>query len=184
MATIADFREDGRYTNVAILLHWTIAALIVANLAVGFFQESWLKGTMPLHKSIGLTVLGLSVVRLGWRLAHRPPPLPATVRPWEKGLAHLTHWLFYALMILMPLSGWVFTSAGSRKYPTTFFGLFTVPPIVGQDKALGDTVAERHGQMAWILLALIVLHVAGALKHRFVDRDRTLARMAPGVGEA
>jgi cytochrome b561 len=173
---------QARYTRVAITLHWLIAALIVANLVIGLLHESLLKGTIPLHKSIGLLVLALSVVRLLWRLVHRPPPLPATVKPWERGLAHLNHWLFYALMILLPLSGWVFTSASPERHPTRFFGLFTVPPIAGQDKALHDAVSGRHTQFAYLMIALIVLHLAGALKHRLFDRDGTLARMLPGSG--
>lgn len=169
------------YTRVAIALHWIIALLILANLAIGLWQETWLKGTMPLHKSIGLTVLLLSVVRLGWRLAHRPPPLPNGTRAWEKRLAHLNHGLFYLLMFLLPLSGWVFTSAGSRKYPTVFWGMFPVPPIVGQNPALSDTVATRHMQMAYLMIALIVLHLAGVAKHQFLNRDRTLERIWPGT---
>src|SRR5215469_4189815 len=94
-----------RYSHVAIALHWTIAVLIIVNLTIGLLHESLLPGTIPLHKSIGMLVLILSVIRLGWRFTHRPPPLPVTVKRWEKGLAHAVHWLLYALMILIPLSG-------------------------------------------------------------------------------
>lgn len=174
-----------RYTNVAIVLHWTIALLIVVNLVIGLFHDSLFPNAIPLHKSIGMTVLALAVVRLAWRLAHRPPPLPASVRPWEKGLAHAVHWLFYALIILLPLSGWVFTSASPKRHPLSFFGLFGLPMApVAQDKALSHSIAERHEQLAWLMIGLLVLHVAAALKHRFVDRDRTVDRMLPGVGPA
>lgn len=172
-----------RYTRVAVALHWTIAVLIVANLTIGLLHDSVLPGAIPLHKSIGMLVLALSVVRLGWRLTHRPPPLPATVKRWEKGLAHAVHWLLYALMILMPLSGWVFTSASPKRHPLDFFGLFPLPMFpVAQDKQVSNVVAERHEQLAWLMIALLVLHVGAALKHRIVDRDRTLDRMLPGVG--
>jgi cytochrome b561 len=120
-----------------------------------------------------------------WRLTHRPPPLPATVKRWEKGLAHAVHWLLYALMILIPLSGWVFTSASPKRYPLSFFGLFPLPPFpVTQDKELSHMIAERHEQFAWAMIALLVLHIGAALKHRFLDRDRTLDRMLPGAGPA
>lgn len=174
-----------RYNRVAVMLHWTIAVLIIANLTIGLLHESLLKGTIPLHKSIGMLVLLLSVVRLLWRFTHRPPPLPATVKAWEKGLAHAVHWLLYALMILIPLSGWVFTSASPHRYPLGFFGLFPLPMFpVTQDKALSSVIAERHEQLAYLMIALLLLHIGAALKHRFVDRDRTLDRMLPGTGPA
>jgi cytochrome b561 len=174
-----------RYTRVAIALHWTIAGLIIVNLAIGLLHESLLPDTIPLHKSIGMLVLILSVIRLLWRFTHRPPPLPATVRRWEKGLAHAVHWLFYALMILIPLSGWVFTSASPKRHPLEFFGLFALPMFpVTQDKEVSHVVAERHEQLAWLMIALILIHLGAALKHRFVDRDRTVDRMLPGAGPA
>lgn len=174
-----------RYSRVAIALHWTIAVLIIANLTIGLLHESLLRGTIPLHKSIGMLVLVLSVGRLIWRLTHRPPPLPATVKGWEKGLAHAVHWVLYALMILIPLSGWVFTSASPKRHPLDFFGLFPLPMLpVAQDKSLSDMVAERHEQFAYLMIALLLLHIAAALKHRFADRDRTLDRMLPGAGPA
>lgn len=174
-------RPRDRYTGVAIVLHWTIAALIITNLAIGLLLDS-LK-IFTVHKSIGMLVLLLSVARLVWRLTHRPPPLPATVKRWETGLAHAVHWLLYALMILIPLSGWIFTSASLKRHPLTFFGLFPLPMFpVAQDKALSDTVAERHEQLAYLMIALLVLHVVAALKHRFLDGDRTLDRMLPGAG--
>lgn len=169
-----------RYTRVAIGLHWAIALLIIVNLAIGLFADSLFKGMIPAHKSIGMLVLALSLARLLWRLTHRPPPLPATVKPWEKGLAHAVHGLFYALMILIPLSGWVFTSASPKRYPLDFFGLFPLPMFpVAQDKATSDLVAERHEQLAWAMIGLLVLHLAAVLKHRFLDRDGTMERMLP-----
>jgi cytochrome b561 len=170
-----------RYSRVAIGLHWTIALLIIANLTIGLLHESLLKGTIPLHKSIGMLVLVLSLVRLGWRLTHRPPPLPASVKRWEVGLAHAAHWILYALMILIPLSGWIFTSASPKRHPLDFFGLFPLPMFpVSQDKALSDAWADRHELMAYLMIALLLLHIGAALKHRFVDRDGTVQRMLPG----
>jgi cytochrome b561 len=174
-----------RYSRVAIWLHWTIALLVIVNLTIGLLHESLLKGTIPLHKSIGMTVLLLSLVRLGWRLTHRPPALPASVKGWEKGLAHAAHWTLYALMILIPLSGWIFTSASPKRHPLSFFGLFDLPFFpVSQDKATSHAWADRHELMAYLMIALLLIHIGAALKHRFFDRDRTLDRMMPGAGQA
>ena len=174
-----------RYTRVAIGLHWTIAILIVTNLTIGLLHESLPRGALPLHKSIGMLVLLLGLVRLGWRIGHRPPPLPASVRRWERWFSATVHWLFYALMILIPLSGWIFTSANLKRHPLSFFGLFPLPMFpVPQDKAIASTWADRHELMAYLMIALLLLHITGALKHRFVQRDRTLDRMLPGAGPA
>lgn len=170
-----------RYTRVAIALHWTIATLILANLAIGLLHETLLKGTLPLHKSIGMLVLLLGVVRLGWRIGHRPPPLPASVKRWERRVAGVIHGIFYALIILIPLSGWIFTSAGLKRHPLSFFGLFPLPMFpVPQDKAIASVWADRHELMAYLMIGLLLLHIGGALKHRFVQRDRLLDRMLPG----
>jgi cytochrome b561 len=175
--------EDARrYTATAIALHWAIAALIILNLAIGLLSETALGKLFFLHKPIGIIVLALSVVRLLWRAGHPAPPLPATVPLWNRVLARATQWLLYAAMILMPLSGWVFTSAAVKRRPLSF-GLFDVPPLpVPQTDAVGDPWYKGHVIGGWILLALVVLHVAGALKHRFVDRDATLDHMLPGAG--
>lgn len=172
------------YSRGAIAFHWTIGSLIIVNLFLGLFRESFGDAAtavmMGLHKPIGITVLFLSVGRLAWRLTHRPPPLPATVKPWEKGLAHAVHWTLYALMIGLPLTGWLLVSAGSRKYPVDFFGLFRVPYLgVAQDKIASHTYADRHELLGYVMLALVALHIAAALKHHLFDRDDTVVRMAP-----
>jgi cytochrome b561 len=175
------FGDHTRYTRVAIALHWTIAVLVIVNLTIGLLHESLLRGAIPLHKSIGMLVLLLSVIRLLWRLTHRPPLLPVTVQRWERGLAHAVHWLLYALMILIPMSGWVFTSASPKRHALLFFGLFPLPMFpVMPDKEVSHMVAERHEQLAWLMIALLALHIGAALKHRLADRDRTLERMLPG----
>lgn len=174
------------YTRVAIALHWGIGLLVIANLVTGFFHENLGEAgqrlAMTFHKASGITILVLSVARLGWRLSHRPPPLAPTVKRWEKGLAHATHWAFYVLMILVPLSGWVFVSAGARKYPIDYFGLFQVPWLpVAQDKDFSHIMNERHEQLAILWLLLLVMHVGAALKHHLMDKDDTLHRMAPAI---
>ncbi|MFD1950954.1 cytochrome b [Sphingomonas arantia] len=170
-----------RYSSVAIAFHWTIAVLVIANLAIGLLHDA-LTGVqlMPIHKSIGITVLALSIARLMWRLAHPAPALPGDVPGWQRAVAHITHWALYALMILMPATGWWMVSAGARKYPLDWFGLFPVPflPVTSG----GDISNEAHELLGWAMLALVVLHVAAALKHHFVDRDTVLVRMLPGSG--
>lgn len=171
-----------RYSTVAIWFHWTIAVLVIANLAIGLLHESLLEGVrwaIPLHKSFGITVLVLTLGRVAWRLGHRPPPLPAAVAGWEKGAAHGVHWFLYALMLFMPLTGWMLSSGG-RKYPITWFGLVDVP-YLPVSKATGAWAANAHGIFGWVMLALVALHVAAALRHHLVLRDRVLARMAPAL---
>jgi cytochrome b561 len=174
------------YTKGAITFHWLIALLIIGNLIGGFTHESVSKEMMPvvmgLHKASGITILFLSLARLGWRLTHRPPPLAATVKVWEKGLAHATHWTFYILMLAIPLTGWLMVSAGARKWPLSWFGVFDIPFLpVAQDKAAADTYAERHEFLAFLIIAMLVLHIAAAIKHHFFDRDDTVARMLPAM---
>ncbi|WP_240704756.1 cytochrome b [Croceicoccus sediminis] len=168
-----------RYNAVARFLHWTIAVIIIGNIIGGFFHDALedVVNVMPLHKSFGLTVLVLSLVRLGWRMAHRAPPLPAHTPAWERGAAHLTHALFYVLMIGLPMTGWL-VSSGS-KYPLNWFGLFDVPKFgITPDGAIDGFAHEAHEIMGWVAVALIVLHVGAALRHHFVLKDNVLRRMA------
>ncbi len=172
------------YSRVAIALHWTIGALMILNVLGGFFHESFGKAAvpiiMPLHKATGILVLVLTVARLMWRLTHRPPPLAATVRSWERGLAHATHWSFYFLMFALPMTGWLMSSSGARKYSISFYGLFDVPFLpVAQDKAAANIFAERHQLLGYIIAALIILHILAALKHHRFDKDDTVVRMLP-----
>jgi cytochrome b561 len=174
------------YTRGAIAFHWTIALLIIGNLIGGLIHESVpqdLRGTiMSLHKATGITILVLSFARLAWRLTHRPPPLPGTVKSWEKGLAHAVHWGFYIMMIALPLTGWLMVSAGSRKWPLNWYGLFDIPFLpVAQDKIASSIYADRHELLGYITIGLLALHLAGAIKHQFLDRDRTVFRMLPWV---
>lgn len=183
METISPDAGLSRYSRVAIGLHWAIAALIVTNLVIGLLMDDLPDSALPLHKSIGMLVLLLSLARLGLRIVRRPPPLPASLKRWEAWLAQGVHWIFYALMILIPLSGWIFTSSSLKRHPLSFFGLFDLPYFpVAQSKPTTHAWAERHELLAYAMIALLVLHVAAALKHRFVDRDGILDRMLPGAG--
>lgn len=170
-----------RYNRVAMILHWLIALLIVLN-----FAAAWVAETMPRpermqimanHKSIGLTVLILTILRIVWRISHRPPAFQRTLQPWERTLATVVHSAFYILMIGMPLTGWAMVSAGG---PVKVFGLFAMPALpVPTTDAAGDTFHDVHVKLAWLMLGLFALHVLGALKHQFLDRDHTLGRMIP-----
>jgi cytochrome b561 len=193
-----------RYTAIAIVLHWAIAAAILFNIPLGLWMhaqaaaghlEAGVFRAFQLHKSIGLTVLALSLVRLGWRLANPAPSLPAHMPAWERLAAQAAHWAFYVLMIALPLTGWLYVSAGwsaETDHPlvveTHYFNLFTAPFLFGLSHASDATRAFTahaailaHWALGWTTLALAGLHVAAALKHQLVDRDDVLGRMTPGV---
>lgn len=169
-----------RYTAVARALHWSMALLILANLPLGFFSDAIEDGLgvslVWVHKSIGLTVLALVVVRIGWRLMHPPPPLPTSVPAWESKLAGSVHLVLYALMILMPLTGYIMSSAG--KYPLTWFELFGVPklPVTRDDPIVGLS-GGAHEILGWIMLVVAVGHIGAALRHHLILRDGVLKRM-------
>jgi cytochrome b561 len=171
-----------KYSKGAILLHWLIAILILGNIAGAMLTEGLPKETrgliMGMHKSFGIAVLFLALVRIAWRLTHRPPAKPDSLATWEIWSARLVHFLFYALMILVPLSGWVWMSAGG--WPIEMFGLFTMPALpVEHSKALADTMHERHETLGLVTLGLAALHILGSLKHQFADRMPFIQRMWP-----
>ncbi len=178
-----------RYTAVAIALHWAIALMILGLIAVGWIMGD-LEGpaqysVVQLHKSFGITVLLLSVARIVWRLMNRPPAEPPMPK-WQSFVSRAVHLLFYILIIAMPLTGWIMASA-SGDAPTRYFGLVDIrlPGIPTLDAATREGLEEGfeqvHGNLAWVMIGLLVLHVAGAVKHHFIDKDGLLARMAPGV---
>jgi cytochrome b561 len=181
-----------RYSAVAITLHWLIAVLLITNIGVAWYFNT-LTGSakiepVQLHKSIGVTVLLLSLVRLGWRLTVPPPKLPDYVTGWEKALAQVVHVLFYVVMIGMPLSGWAMSSASPliKIYPITLFHLAPWPTITylaslphNQMKQAHEVFETIHGLLGKLAYGLIVLHVAGALKHQFISQDDVVARMIP-----
>jgi cytochrome b561 len=182
-----------RYTAVAIALHWAIALLIVGLIAVGWIMDALPGGPgspktaiIQLHKSFGITVLLLSIARIIWRLMNPPPPAPA-MPAWQKYLASTAHILLYVLIIAMPLTGWIMASAEINQHDTRFFWTFEmyVPGIPGLPAEMREPLAEGfefvHHNLAWVIVGLLVLHVAGALKHQLVDKDGLLARMAPGL---
>lgn len=168
-----------RYSRGAILLHWIIAGALALVLAIGFGMPRDASGfaLFQFHKSLGITILVLTLVRIGWRLAHRPPA------PVERGfngfLAGAVHFGLYAFMILAPLTGWALVSTSPIQVPTVLFGLVPLPHLP-LDAALAENFENAHELMAWIGLALFALHVAGAMKHHLLVRDGVLVRMSPG----
>lgn len=171
-----------RYTAVAQTFHWIIAALIVTQFTLAWMAEDLPLGAHKLgllarHKSFGMTVLMLAVLRLTWRLFNRPPELPDGMSKIEKLLAKLTHVAFYVLLFAMPLTGWLMSSA--KKYSVSWFGLFTWPNLIGKDEHSFDLLRATHGILSWVLFALAILHVLAALKHHFWNKDDVLVRMLP-----
>lgn len=165
-------------------LHWLIAVLVVVMAGLGWYMTTLdISPTMfelyALHKSIGVTVLALVILRLLWRAANPTPSLPAHMKPVERRLAHATHGLLYLILIAMPISGYVINSAAD--FPLTVFGLFTIPNLIAENESVQAIAGAVHGTLIWVLVAVLLLHVAGALKHHFVDRDDVLRRMIPGA---
>ncbi len=176
-----------RYSRGAMVFHWTIATLIIMNFIGAFVAEDLPKPEaaqiMGAHKAMGITILILSIGRLVWRITKPVPPLSAGLKAWEVALAKVTHSLLYFLMIAIPASGWIMHSAFSAGKSISFFGLFAYPGLpMAQDKATAGLFHEVHEVMAFAMLGLLALHLAGALKHQFIDRDGSIWRMLPGRG--
>ncbi|HWE47525.1 MAG TPA: cytochrome b [Caulobacteraceae bacterium] len=176
---------------MAIALHWTIAALIVANLLLGWTFRDFIPelriALIRTHKSIGLTVLALTLARIGWRLAKPPPRLASHLAPVERLLARSTHFAFYVLLLALPLVGWIVASTSVPTHPVLFWGaklpsLPFLPAPPAPRRALHGAVMVLHGDLALVFAALFALHVAGALKHHFIDGDGQLFRITPVGG--
>ena len=171
-----------RYTTAASLLHWLLALMIVGAFGMGLYMADLSISPTRLklynwHKWAGTTILALSALRLLWRLSHRPPadpPMPA----WQAKAAHATHAVFYALFFAVPLLGWAYSSAAG--FPVVWFGVLPLPDFMPVDKVLAEALKPWHGWVAKALAALVLLHVAAALKHHFIDRDGLIGRMGLG----
>jgi len=171
-----------RYTTTAILLHWLMALLIFAVFPLGMYMHDLPLSPAKLqlysyHKWIGVTLLLLALPRVLWRITHTPPALPGTMPRWQKLGSVAVHQIFYLLMLAVPLSGWLLSSA--KGVQTVWFGVLPLPDLVGRDKALGHLLSVVHESLNYTLLLLVALHIAAALKHHYVDRDAIMARMIP-----
>lgn len=174
-----DNRVEG-YSAGSKWLHWIVAVLVLMMLSFGFFLDDvpeQFQGTAyMMHKSIGLTIFFLMIVRLFWILYTGKPDLPFSVPRWERILSKFVQMSMYVFLFAMPLAGWVMSVANDRV--PTFFGLFPMPLYgIPVDKELGEWMAGAHEIIAYILIVLIALHIAGALKHQFIDKDKVMRRM-------
>lgn len=175
-----------RYTTTAIALHWLVALLIVVAFPLGLYMVD-----LPLspdklklysyHKWIGVTVFLLAAIRLAWRATHTPPPLPADIPAWQRHASSVAHGALYALLIAIPLSGWLMSSA--KGFQTVWLGVLPLPDLVARDRELGDLLAGVHRALNYTLAALVILHVAAALKHHVIERRPFLQRMGLGGKE-
>ncbi|WP_205421369.1 cytochrome b [Dechloromonas sp. HYN0024] len=170
------------YTRTAMTLHWLMAILLFALLALGFYMSD-----LPLspdklkfyswHKWAGVTAFLLVTIRLVWRITHRPPALPESMPKFMQFAAHAGHLALYGLMIAIPLSGWLMSSA--KGFQTVWFGLLPIPDLLDKNKELGDLLATIHESLNLLLIAVLVGHIGAALKHHFIDKDDILTRMLP-----
>lgn len=182
LMSINNTNSNVRYTAPAIALHWLMAWLIIAVYFLGLSIDALPVGpdrilVVGWHKWLGVTIAFLWGFRVLWRAGHRPPALPASSPAWQNAASHLVHVALYLLMIAIPVSGWLMSSA--KGYTTNFFGLFDLPNLLMKDKELGHTLKEVHEVLANSLMALVGLHIAAALKHQLVDKDNLLGRMRP-----
>lgn len=189
-------QSPSRYTRTAMLLHWLVAVLIAANIIliwiVELIPENLVRPAIDTHKSLGITVLGLAILRLLWRVANPPPPLGDGYKAWEKAGAHAAHIALYVLIFALPLSGWLHDSAwkAAAQFPMQLFYLFPWPRlgfIANLDPATKEVLHSLfgaiHKYLSYLFYGLFVLHVGAALKHQFWDREPQLARMLPIGGK-
>lgn len=179
--------NNSQYTRTAIALHWLVALLLAGAFAVGLYMHDLPLSPMKLkiyswHKWAGVTIFLLVTIRLAWRLGHRPPALPEAMPRWQQVAAHGLHHALYLLMVAIPLSGWLMSSA--KGFQTVWFGVLPLPDLVGKDEALGKLLETVHMGLNYMLLALVVAHVAAAVKHHLVDKDDILARMLPFLAKS
>jgi len=182
-----------RYGAVAMTLHWAIAALILLNIYIGLSLDDYPRGpallaAIQFHESVGLTVLWLSVLRVVWRLFNPVPTLPAGMPRALKGAAHVSHFLLYLLILIVPLSGWIFASASLRGLAIHYFGTFVWPFFPGfsgldipTKRQMHEVFESVHITLAWSLIVLLTVHVSAALYHQFWQRDDVFVRMLPGT---
>jgi len=183
-----------RYGSVAMTLHWLIALGVITNICLGLYfadlpkSDPNLFALVQTHKSIGLTILVLSVARVLWRLVNPVPPLPAGMNPALKWAAHATHFLLYFLILVIPFTGWLLVSASPLGLPTMYFGWFAWPDLPGfadMTRAAKHVYQHNFGAahvfLAWSAIVLIPIHILGALYHHFLRRDDVLKRMFPGT---
>jgi len=170
------------YTGIAKLFHWLILALLVVQFAIAWTmpdigRDSVPTGLIGWHLSVGAAILAVMIVRLAWRLTHPAPPAPADLAPALATLSRVTHYLLYSVLIVLPILGWA--NASARGWAVKLFGVVPLPALMAKGSALGHSLGDVHATLATVLLAIVALHVAGALYHAVVLKDRTVQRMLP-----
>lgn len=171
-----------RYSAPTIALHWLVFMLVCCVWALGQYMSELPFSPQKLryisyHKWVGVTVFALVLMRLAWRIYRPPPPLPVSLSPLERRAAAVVYTLFYVLLVAIPITGWLYSSAAG--VPTVWFGLLQLPDVLQRDKAVADALRQVHSSLNWALLILVGGHVLFALKHHFVDRNDVLSRMLP-----
>ncbi|MBG6075472.1 cytochrome b [Polaromonas sp. CG_9.11] len=178
-----DMDMEARYTRTAMLLHWLVALLLLGQFAFGWYLQDIARGTpargyfVNLHKSCGLLIGLLILVRLGWRLSHTPPALPDTIPTWQQQAALASHYLLYVLMLVMPLSGYM--ASNFSRFGIKFFNVIQFAPWGIDSKLVYGIFNQTHIVTSWLLLALVTVHVLAAIKHLLVDHDSVFSRMLP-----
>jgi cytochrome b561 len=172
-----------RYTPPAIVLHWLVALLIFVAFPLGVYMHElplspWKLQLYSYHKWIGVTIFLLVGLRLAWRATHVPPPLPDGIAAWQRRASAIVHGLLYVLMLAIPLTGWLMSSA--KGFQTVWFGIVPLPDLVEKNRELGDLLAGVHQALNFALLVLVIVHVAAALQHHFIERQPFLQRMGTG----
>lgn len=174
---------QARYTRTAMLLHWLVAVLLIGQFSFGWYLETIARGIpargyfVNLHKSTGLLIGLLILLRIGWRLSHAPPPLPSSVQGWQRQAAQASHYLLYVLMLAMPLSGYI--ASNFSRFGVVFFNTVKLAPWGIDSKLVYGIFNQMHIVSSWLLLALVIVHVLAALKHLLVDHDSVFLRMVP-----
>lgn len=178
MATLAETADPIRYNGIARTFHAVIAMMVIFNLLSGIggeaIEDFW--NPFPIHKATGILILVLTLGRIGWRLSWTMPAWPASMGSLQRLVAKMTHLAFYALLLIVPLTGWIMSSAG--KYPISIYGLFEWPKLaVTKGSAIAEIASEGHEVLGFLMAGLVVLHVAAALHHHFIIKDTVLRRM-------
>ncbi|WP_423760402.1 cytochrome b [Burkholderia sp. NLJ2] len=169
------------YGRFAVVMHWSIAVLILLNLSIGLYMDTFphnstrFNSILFYHASIGSLIFMLTVPRLLWRLTHTPPSLPSSIPKWQAQSANVLHWVLYLLLFLVPLAGYVHRLAGAHA--VSFFGLVNLPVFIGRDEPLRLLTDTLHRALVLTLALLLVSHIAAAMKHKFVDQDGVAERM-------
>lgn len=174
--------DTQRYGAVAQLFHWAIVVLVITQFVLATLAHDLPNGLAKLkllaqHKSVGITILGLAVLRLAWRFANPVPPPPYGCKPWEIWAARISHFALYALLLIMPVVGWLMSSA--RNFPVSWFGFVTLPDFIAPSERAFDLLHATHATLARVLALVAIIHAGAALKHHFIDRDNVLRRMLP-----